>query len=269
MSDSTTPWTIVHQAPLSSISQFAQIHIHWVRDDLKISSSATPFLCFQSCPASGSFPQKEENELALHIRWPNDWSFSFSSSSEYSGLNSFRTDWFDLCAVQGAHLQHNSKALSALSFLYSPTLPYMTTGKTTALTPQTFVSKVSMLFNMLSRFVIAFLPRSKCLDMVAVTICSDFGAQENKPCHCFHFVPFYLSWSNRNGCHANFFNVEFQASFFNLPFSPSSKGFSSSLYTKNHLMWFFLRLAYMYIYLQLCVYIYKLLGSVYQKASVQ
>ena len=231
MDYSTSGSSVLHHLPVCSNSHPLS---RWRSNNLILRS---PLPLLSILPSIRVF----SNELALHIRWPNDWSFSFSSSTEYSGLNSFRTDWFDLCAVQGAHLlQHNSKALSALSFLYGPTLPYMTTGKTTALTPQTFVSKVmSLLFNMLSRFVIAFLPRSKCLDMVAVTICSDFGAQENKPCHCFHFVPFYLSWSNRNGCHANFFNVEFQASFFNLPFSPSSKGFSSSLYTKNHLMWFF------------------------------
>ena len=102
------------------------------------------------------------------------WSFSFSisSSSEYSGLISFRMDWFDLLAVQGtlkSVLQHHSsKALilqcSAFFFILQLSYPYMTTGKTIALTRQIFVSKVMpLLFNMLSRFVIAFLPRSKLL----------------------------------------------------------------------------------------------------------
>ena len=109
------------------------------------------------------------NELALHIRWPKYWSFSISPSNEYSGLISFRTDWFDL-AVQGtlkSLLQYHSSKASILwcsaFFMVQLSHPYMTTGKTTALTSD-FVSKMlSLLFNMLSRFVIAFLPRSNCL----------------------------------------------------------------------------------------------------------
>ena len=87
----------------------------------------------------------------------------------------------------------------------------MTTGKTIALTRWTFVGKVmSLLFNMPSGFVLALLPGSKCLNfMAAVTICSDFGAQENKVSHCFHCFPFYLPWSDRTRCHeASFSNVE-------------------------------------------------------------
>ena len=129
----------------------------------------------------------------LCIRWPKYWSFSFSisPSNEYSGLISFRIDWFDLPAVQGflkSLLQHHSSKASTLQcsafFKVQLSHPYMTTGKTIALTMWTFVGKVmSLLFNALSRFVIAFLPRSKHLFfnfMAAVTICSDFGAQENK-----------------------------------------------------------------------------------------
>ena len=105
------------------------------------------------------------NESALHIRWPKYWSFSFniSHSSEHLGLTSFRMDWLDLLAVQTP--QFKSINSSALSFLHSPILhPYMTTGKTIALTRWTFVGKViSLLFNMLSRLVITFLPRSKRL----------------------------------------------------------------------------------------------------------
>ena len=113
------------------------------------------------------------NELALHIRWPKYWSFSFSISlsSEYSGLISFRIDWSDLLAVQGtlkSLLQHHNSKASVLQcsvfFIVQLTHPYMTTGKTIALTRWTFVSKMmSLLLNMLSRFVIVFLPRSKCL----------------------------------------------------------------------------------------------------------
>ena len=113
------------------------------------------------------------NESALCIRWPKYWSFSFSisCSNEYSGLISFRTDWFDLLAVQGtlkSFLQHCSSKASILRrsafFIVQLSHLYMTTGKTIALTRQTFVIKViSLLFNMWSRVFIGFLPRSKCL----------------------------------------------------------------------------------------------------------
>ena len=80
--------------------------------------------------------------------------------------------------------------------------PYMTTRKTTALTRQTFAGKgISLLCNMLSRFVIAFFPRNKCIFMAAVTICNDFGAPQNKVCHCFHSIPIYLPWSDGTKCH--------------------------------------------------------------------
>ena len=113
------------------------------------------------------------NESALHIRWPKYWSFSFSisPSNEYSGLISFRMDWVDLLAVQGtlkSLLQHHTLKASILQCSAFVTVqlshPYMSTGKTIALTRPNFVDKVmSLLFNMLSRLVIAFLPRSKCL----------------------------------------------------------------------------------------------------------
>ena len=109
----------------------------------------------------------------LHIRWPKYWSFNFSISpyNEYSGLISFRIDWFDLLTVQGtlkSPLQHHSSKASILQcsvfFMVQLSHPYMTTRKTIALTIRTFVGKVkSWLFNTLSRFVIAFLPRSKHL----------------------------------------------------------------------------------------------------------
>ena len=113
------------------------------------------------------------NELVLCIRWPNYWSFSFSisPSNENSGLISFRIDWLDLLAAQEtlkSLLQHHDSKAPILQlsvfFIVQLLQPYMTIGKTIALTTQTFVSKVmSLLFNTLSRFVIAFLPRSKCL----------------------------------------------------------------------------------------------------------
>ena len=113
------------------------------------------------------------SESVLHIRWPKYWSFSFSigPSNEYLGLISFRMDWLDLLAVQGtlrSLLQHHSSKASILRcstfFIVQPSHPYMTIGKTKALTRQTFVGKVmSLLFTMLSRLIIAFLPRSKRL----------------------------------------------------------------------------------------------------------
>ena len=114
------------------------------------------------------------NESVLCIRWPKYWSFSFniSPSNEYSGLISFRMDWLDLLAVQGtleSLLQHHSSKASVVQystlFIVQLSHPYMITGKTIALTRQTFVGKVMslLIFNMLSKLVIAFLPRSKCL----------------------------------------------------------------------------------------------------------
>ena len=121
---------------------------------------------------------------------------------------SYRVDWFDFLAVQGtlkSLLQHHSLKASILQhsafFMVQLSHPYMTTGESIALTIQTFARKVmSPLFNMLCRFIIAFLPRSKCLNfMAAVTTCSDYGAQGNKI--CFQFFPIYLPWSYGTGCH--------------------------------------------------------------------
>ena len=111
------------------------------------------------------------NESVLRIRWPKDWSFSISPSKEYSELTSFRIDWFDLLAVQGTlkrlHQHHSLKASifrCSAFFIVQLSHPYMTTGKIIALTRLTFVGKVmSLLCHMLSRLVIVFLPRSKCL----------------------------------------------------------------------------------------------------------
>ena len=136
-----------------------------------MSSSVAPFSSYlQSFPGSGSFPTSQS---ALHIRWSKYWSFSFSTSpsNEYSGLISFRIDWFDLFGVQGtlkSLLQHHSSKASILwrssFFMVRLSQLYLTTEKIIALTMQTFADKrMSLFFNMLSRFVIAFLPRSKRL----------------------------------------------------------------------------------------------------------
>ena len=138
------------------------------------------------------------------MRWPKYWSFTFSisSSNEYPGLISFRMDWLDLLAVRGTLkclLQHHGSKASILRhsafFIVQLSHPYMTTGKSIALTKWTFVGKVmSLLFNMLSRLVITFFSKDQTSFnfMVAVTIYSDFGAPKNKVCHCFHCFPIYL-----------------------------------------------------------------------------
>ena len=158
----------------------------------------------------------------LRIRWPKHWSFSFSisPSNEYSGLISFRIDWFDLLAVQGilkTHLQHHSSKASILwcsaFFIVQLSHPYMTTGKSIAFTRWTFVGRVLYLFfNMLSRLAIAFLPRSKCLliswlqSLSAVTL----EPKKIKSVTVSIFFPIYLPWSDGTRCHdLSFLHVEF------------------------------------------------------------
>ena len=141
------------------------------------------------------------SESVLRIRWPKYWSFSFSRFNEYSGLISFRMDWLDLLAVQGtleSLLQHHSSKASILlcSAFFTAQLshPYMTTGKTIALTRWTFVGKVmSLLFNKLSRLVITLIPRSKRLLISWLQSPSAVILEPQKiVCHCFHCFPIYL-----------------------------------------------------------------------------
>ena len=153
------------------------------------------------------------SESVLCIRWPKYWSFSFSisPSNKYSGLISFKIDWLNLLAVQGtlkSLLQHRSSKASILQcwafFIVQLSHPYTTTGKTIALTRQTFVGKVmSLLFNMLSRLVIAFLPRSKHLLISWLQSPSAviLEPQKNEVWHCFHCFPIYLPWSDGTRCH--------------------------------------------------------------------
>ena len=164
------------------------------------------------------------SESVLLIRWPKYWSFRFSisPSSEYSGLISFKIGWLDLLAVQGtlkSLLQHYSSKVSILQcsafFIVWLSYPYMTTGKTIALTRRTFVGKVmSLLFNMLSRLVIAFLPRSKCL--LISWLQSPFAGILEPPkiksliSHCFPGFRICLPRCDGTGCHdLSFLNVEF------------------------------------------------------------
>ena len=171
MSDSVTPWTAAHQACLSITSSWSLLRLcpssRWCHPTIFALLSPSP-PAFNLSQHQGLF--QWGSPAVLCIRWPKYWSFSFSisPSNEYSGLISFRNNWFDILAVQGTlkHLlQHHSSKASILwhsaFFMVPLSHPYLTTGKTIALTRRTFVGKVmSLLFNMLSRFVIAFLPRS-------------------------------------------------------------------------------------------------------------
>ena len=175
-----------------------------------------PLLLLRSIfPSIGDFC----NESALHIRWPEYWRFNFSTSpfNEYSGLISLKINWSDLLAVQGIlrslHHHHSSKA-SILQcsdfFMVQSSQSYMSTGKTTALTVWTFVSRgVSVLFITRSRFVIVFLPRSKRLLTSWLQSPSAVILQPKKRnCHNFHPFPLYLPWNNGVGCHDHsFFNI--------------------------------------------------------------
>ena len=165
-----TPWTAACQASLSKLLELAQTHVHWVGDAMQPSH---PLLSPSPLAFNLSQHQGLSNESVLCIRWSKYWSFSFSisPSNEYSRLISSRIARLDLFTVQGtlkSLLQHHSSKASTLQhsalFIVQLSHPYMTTGKTIALTRQTFVGKVmSLLFNMLSRLIIAFLLRSKHL----------------------------------------------------------------------------------------------------------
>ena len=176
--DCSTPGLPFHHQLL----EFTQIHIESVMPSNHL------ILCCPLLLLPSIFPSIRvfSNESALCIRWPKYCSFSISPSNEYSGVISFRMDWLDLLSVQGTFkslLQHHSSKASILQhsafFVVQLSHPYMTTGKTIALTRWTFVGKaMSLLFNMLSRLVITFLPSKQAFFnfMAIVTICSDFGA---------------------------------------------------------------------------------------------
>ena len=165
MNCSTPSLPVHHQLP-----EFTQNHVHQVNDAIQLSHHLSP-----TSPPAPNPPSIRDfsNESTLRMRWTKYWSFSFSiiPSKEHPGLISFRMDWLDLLAVQGtlkSLFQHHSSKASILRcsafFTVQLSHPYMPTGKTIALTRQTFVGKVmSLLFNMLSRLVITFLPMSKGL----------------------------------------------------------------------------------------------------------
>ena len=175
MSDSAMPWTAARQTSLS-ITDFQSLLKLILIESVMPSNHLITLCCPLLLPPS-IFPSIRvfSNESVFHIRWPKYWSFSFSisSSNEYSGLISLRIDWLDLLAVQGtlkSLVQHHSSKASLLQhsafFIVQLSHPYMTTGKIIALSRRTFVGNVmSLLFNVVSRLVIVFLPRSKYLLM--------------------------------------------------------------------------------------------------------
>ena len=196
VSDSVTPETAARQASLSitnsqSLRKFVSIE--------SVMPSNHLILCHPLFLPPSIFPSIRvfSNESVLRIRWPKYCSFSIniSPSNEYSGLISFRMDWLDLLAVQGtlkSLLQYHSSKASVLRcsafFIVQLSQPYMTIGKTIALTRWTFVGKVmSLIFNMLSRLIIAFLPRSNRLLISWLQSSTALILEPpNKACPCFH-----------------------------------------------------------------------------------
>ena len=204
MSDSLRPHESQHARPPcpSPPPEFTQTHIHRVSDAIQPLILCRPLLLLLPIPPSIRVFSKEST---LRMRWPKYWSFSFSisPSKEIPGLISFRMDWLDLLALQGtlkSLLQHHSSNASILQCSALSTVqlshPNMTTGKITVLTKRTFVGKVmSLLFNMPSRLVINFLPRSKrllisWLQSPSAVILEPQKIKSDR--HCFHCFPIYV-----------------------------------------------------------------------------
>ena len=212
MNCSTPGFPVLQQLP-----EPAQTHVHHIPDAIQPSH---PLLS----PSPPTFRLSQHQGLfqwvILHIRWPKYWSFNFSisASNEYSGLIFFRINWLDLLVVQGTlkSFEHHSSKESILwrsaFFIVQLSHPYVTTGKTISLTKWISVGKVMcLLFNMLSRLVIAFLPRSKHLLTSWMQSPSAVILEPPKVVsHCFHSFPIYFPWSHGTGCHdLSFLNVEF------------------------------------------------------------
>ena len=211
--DCSTPGLPVHHQLL----QFTQTHIHGVGDAIQPSHP----LSYPSPPAFKlSQHQGLFNWVSSSHQWPKYWSFSFNMNpfNENSRLISFRMNRLELLAVKGTPkslLQHHSSKASILQhsafFIVQLSHSYMTTGKTIALTKQIFIGKVmSLFFNMLSRFIIAFLPRSKCLLISRLQSLSTVILEPPKiVCHCFHCFPIYMPWSDGTRYHdLSFLNFE-------------------------------------------------------------
>ena len=206
-------FSVHHQLP-----EIAQTHVHWVGDAIQSHPLSSPSpLAFNLSQHQGLFQWvSSSHQVAKGLAFQ----LQHQPSNEYSGLISLRIDWFDLLAVQGtlkSLLQHHSSKASILQcsafFRVQLSHPYMTTGKTIALTRQTFVGKVmSLLFNKLSRLVIAFLPRSKhlltsWLQSLSTVILE--SKKKIKSVTASTFFPFYLSWSDGTRCHdLSFLTVE-------------------------------------------------------------
>ena len=215
-----TPWITARQASLSITNSRSSLRLTSIESVMPSSHLilGRPVLLLPPIPPS---IRVFSNESTLHMRWPKYWSFSFSiiPSNEHPGLISFRMDWLDLLAVHGTLKsllqQHSSKALilwRSAFFTVQLSHPYMTTGKTTALTIWTFVGKVmSLLFNVLSRLVTAFLLRSRHLLILWPQSLSAVILKPKKiKSVCFHCFPIYLPWSDGTGCHdLSFLNAHY------------------------------------------------------------
>ena len=212
--DCSTPGLPVHH----QLPESTQTHVHWFGDAIQPSHP----LSSPSPPApnpsqhQGLFQWVSSSHQVAKVL---EFQLQHQPSNEHPGPISFRIDWLDLLAVHGplkSLLQHHSSKASILQhsafFIVQLSHPYTTTGKTIALTRRTFVSKVmSLLFNMLSKLVITFLPRSKRLLISWLQSPSAviLEPQKNKVWHCFHCFPIYLPWSDGTGCHdLRFLNVE-------------------------------------------------------------
>ena len=246
------PWTAARQASLSITNSWSLLRLMSF-ESVMPSNHLSLCLPLLLLPSVFSSIRVFSNELALCIRWPKYWSFSFSisSSNEYSGLIYFRIDWFDLLAVKGTLknlLQHHSSKASVLRlsafFMVQHSHPYMNTGETIPLTIWTFVGKMmSLVFNMLYRFVIAFLPRSKCLLISWLQSLSAVILEPKKIVyHCFHFFLIYLPWGDGNRCHdLRFWMLSFKSAFSLSSFTFKKRLFSSSsLSAYRRLLIFFL-----------------------------
>ena len=213
MNYSMPGFPVLHYLP-----EVAQTHVHWVGDAIQPSYPLFP-------PSSPALNLSQHQGL---FQWVSSWhqvarllehQYQHQSFQWIFRVISFRIDWFERLAVRGTAslLQHHNAKGSILQcsafFMVQFSYLYMTTGKTIASSIWTFVGKVmSLLFDMLFRFVIAFLQRSKCLlvSWLQSLVHSNFGAQENKICHYFHCFPIYLPQSDGTGCHdLSFLNVEF------------------------------------------------------------
>ena len=213
--DCSTPRLPVHH----QLPEITQTHAHWVSDAIQpshpLSSPSPP--AFNPSQHRGLFKWVSSSHEVAKVL---EFQLQHQSFQWTFRMISLMMDWLDLLAVQGtlkSLLQHHSSKASILQcsafFMGQPSHPYMTTGKTIALTRRAFVGQVmSLLFNMLTRLVVAFLPRSKRLLISWLQSPSAviFRTQENKASHYFHCFPIYLPWSDGTGCHdLSSLNVEF------------------------------------------------------------